>query len=147
MNLPNHLPTSAAPEPINTGDTVRLRSGGPRMTVDQIKLLPITDVPTWANCVWINDAGHLQQHLFQLTSLVSLDRYPQGSEMAELNRLRREKDYFIELLRKLRDQGCLPEGDLRYEIYDLVGTPKPSPPKPKDYDPAFAQDTGGDRTL
>lgn len=54
------------------GDVVQLKSGGPHMTIEFIRLGK-EDAPDMADCTWFNLAGSLalQRDTFRLDSLVS----------------------------------------------------------------------------
>ena len=49
-------PAPPPPTPIAPGDVVRLRSGGPAMTVLEIAP-PDGQIPALARCLWMTDAG------------------------------------------------------------------------------------------
>lgn len=54
---------------IAVGDVVRLKSGGPSMTVGRIKSSSVTPWENIAECHWIDEAGGGRQYTFPLTVL------------------------------------------------------------------------------
>jgi len=61
---------------MNVGDTVRLKSGGPRMTIIEIRKHMQTKEPTWAQCQWFDEKNKVQEGQFLLTSLELDDGMP-----------------------------------------------------------------------
>lgn len=58
---------------LKAGDTVRLKSGGPAMTVLEIVENMHTKQPHWAKCQWFDGKGELKEEDFLLISLVPHD--------------------------------------------------------------------------
>lgn len=54
---------------LKPGDTVRLKSGGPMMTVDHI----ITPARDSAYCIWFDNDGKRHREIFSLASLKRAD--------------------------------------------------------------------------
>ena len=50
----------------NVGDTVRLKSGGPAMTVESVEQFEGVDM---AHCVWFGDKGEVQRQTFPMALL------------------------------------------------------------------------------
>lgn len=56
---------------IKTGDIVRLKSGGPKMTVDAI--IPRTPIGSLTTCKWFDGNGNACSSEFALVALVRAD--------------------------------------------------------------------------
>jgi uncharacterized protein YodC (DUF2158 family) len=52
-----------------TGDIVRLKSGGPAMTIKDTYPDSSTTHPTEVTCIWFNKDGQLQQRMFKISTL------------------------------------------------------------------------------
>lgn len=62
-------------EEFKSGDTVRLKSGGPIMTIESIKLQGgVSRVPYSAICIWFDDKNTLTRGVFKLDNLVLINQ-------------------------------------------------------------------------
>jgi uncharacterized protein YodC (DUF2158 family) len=50
--------------PLNVGDVVALKSGGPRMTVTYVGPVALT-AGEWVVCQWFDEHGELRQEMFE----------------------------------------------------------------------------------
>ena len=53
----------------SVGQTVRLKSGGPLMTIIEVRTAMNTKQPTWADCQWFDDKNQLKEGQFLLAAL------------------------------------------------------------------------------
>jgi uncharacterized protein YodC (DUF2158 family) len=60
------------PEELKEGDTVYLKSGGPRMTIDKIAVFSMGGTTKEARCVWFDGKKRMVE-LFELHSLTKED--------------------------------------------------------------------------
>jgi uncharacterized protein YodC (DUF2158 family) len=58
---------------LQVGDTVQLKSGGPKMTIERIDKKFESDTTNSAFCSWFDDKNKPQKSYFPLTSLNKLD--------------------------------------------------------------------------
>jgi uncharacterized protein YodC (DUF2158 family) len=60
-------------ENLQAGDTVQLKSGGPKMTIDRIGKQYGSDPDPQAWCSWFDEKNKTQSKWFPLTSLKKVD--------------------------------------------------------------------------
>jgi uncharacterized protein YodC (DUF2158 family) len=60
-------------EDFSEGEVVRLKSGGPDMTVMELKRHMKTNQNHWAECQWFDEKHQLKSETFLLTSLQKVE--------------------------------------------------------------------------
>lgn len=61
------------PALLKAGDIVRLKSGGPPMTVGEVRAATARDVIPTAMCVWFDSSGQIQRDDFSIWLLEQIE--------------------------------------------------------------------------